>query len=327
MARIIISTKDMPREEWLEYRRLGIGGSDAGAIIGMNPYATPYSVWADKTGRLPEKEDNEAMRQGRDFEDYVAKRFEEKSGKRVRRYNYMLMHEQHDFITANIDRVVSGEYAGLECKTTSILNLKKFKDGEFPDQYYAQCVHYLAVTGWDRWYLGVVILGVGFKIYMLTRKKDDVCPDWCESMVYVDDGEIALLTGAEVEFWKTYVEPDKAPPVDGFKPTTDALSAIYQGGDYEIIALSEIDVIKGYLDVKSDIKALEKAKESYEQALKAKLGDCERGECGGYAVTWRTQQRNSFDFKRFAKENPEVDLSSYYSSTTYRVFGVKEVKN
>ena len=74
MARIIISTKDMPREEWLEYRRLGIGGSDAGAIIGMNPYATPYSVWADKTGRLPEKEDNEAMRQGRDFEDYVAKK-------------------------------------------------------------------------------------------------------------------------------------------------------------------------------------------------------------------------------------------------------------
>ena len=327
MARIIISTKDMPREEWLEYRRRGIGGSDAGAIIGMNPYATPYSVWADKTGRLPEKEDNEAMRQGRDFEDYVAKRFEEKSGKRVRHYNYMLMHEQHDFITANIDRVVSGEYAGLECKTTSILNLKKFKDGEFPDQYYAQCVHYLAVTGWDRWYLAVVVLGSDFKIYMLTRKNDDVCPDWCESMVYVDDGEIALLTGAEVEFWKTYVEPDKAPPVDGFKPTTDALSAIYQGGDDEVIALSEIDVIKGYLDVKADIKALEKAKDRYEQALKATLGDCERGECGGYAVTWRTQQRNSFDFKRFAKENPELDLSSYYNSTTYRVFRVKEVKN
>lgn len=326
MARIIVSTKDMPREEWLEYRRLGLGGSDAGAIIGMNPYATPYSVWADKTGRLPEKEDNEAMRQGRDLEDYVAKRFKEKSGKRVRHYNYMLMHERHDFITANIDRVVSGEYAGLECKTTSILNLKKFKDREFPDQYYAQCVHYLAVTGWDRWYLAVVVLGSDFKIYMLTRKNDDVCPDWCESMVYVDDGEIALLTGAEVEFWKTYVEPDKAPPLDGFKPTTDALSAIYQGGDDEIIALSE-DVIKGYMDVKADIKFLEKAKDRYEQAIKATLGDCERGECRGYSVTWRTQKRNSFDSKRFAAEHPEMDLSSYYNSTTYRVFGVKEVKN
>lgn len=326
MARIIVSTKDMPREEWLEYRRLGLGGSDAGAIIGMNPYATPYSVWADKTGRLPEKEDNEAMRQGRDLEDYVAKRFEEKSGKRVRHYNYMLMHEQHDFITANIDRAVYGEYAGLECKTTSLLNLKKFKDEEFPYQYYAQCVHYLAVTGWDRWYLAVVVLGSDFKIYMLTRKNDDICPDWCESMVYVDDGEIALLTGAEVEFWKTYVEPDKAPPLDGFKPTTDALSAIYQGGDDEIIALSE-DVIKGYLDVKADIKFLEKEKDRYEQAIKATLGDCERGECRGYSVTWRTQKRNSFDSKRFAAEHPEMDLSSYYNSTTYRVFGVKEVKN
>ena len=67
----------MDREKWLEERRKGIGGSDAAALVGMNSYSTPYTVWADKTGRLPEKEDSEAMRQGRDLEQYVAERFME----------------------------------------------------------------------------------------------------------------------------------------------------------------------------------------------------------------------------------------------------------
>ncbi len=57
----------LTHEEWLEERRKSIGGSDAAALVGMNPYVTPYMLWADKTGRLPPKEDNEAMRQGRDL--------------------------------------------------------------------------------------------------------------------------------------------------------------------------------------------------------------------------------------------------------------------
>lgn len=77
-----ISTAKMSREEWLEERRKSIGGSDAAAVIGMSRFASPYTVWMDKTGRLPEKEDTEAMRIGRDLEEYVAKRFEEASGKR-----------------------------------------------------------------------------------------------------------------------------------------------------------------------------------------------------------------------------------------------------
>ena len=66
-----ISTVGMSHDEWLEHRRRSVGGSDAAAIIGLNGWASPYSVWAEKTGRLPPKEDNEAMRQGRDLEAYV----------------------------------------------------------------------------------------------------------------------------------------------------------------------------------------------------------------------------------------------------------------
>lgn len=80
----------LTREEWLAERRKGIGGSDAAAIIGMNHYVTPYMLWADKTGQLPEQEDNEAMRQGRDLEQYVADRFIEATGKRVRRHTAII---------------------------------------------------------------------------------------------------------------------------------------------------------------------------------------------------------------------------------------------
>lgn len=77
-----ISTKGMSRDEWLQLRQKTIGGSDAAAIIGLNKWETPYSVWAEKTGRIAHTEDNEAMRTGRDLEEYVAKRFEEATGKK-----------------------------------------------------------------------------------------------------------------------------------------------------------------------------------------------------------------------------------------------------
>lgn len=71
----MIPIGNLSRNEWLQLRKNGIGGSDAGAICGLNPYASPLSVYMDKTGGLEEKEDNEAMRQGRDLEEYVARRF------------------------------------------------------------------------------------------------------------------------------------------------------------------------------------------------------------------------------------------------------------
>ena len=85
-----ISTRGMSREEWLEERRKSLGGSDMGAVLGLNRYRSPYTVWAEKTGRIGETPDNEAMRVGRDLEQYVASRFEEASRMPVRRMNYLM---------------------------------------------------------------------------------------------------------------------------------------------------------------------------------------------------------------------------------------------
>lgn len=162
MARVIVKTISLSHEDWLGYRRKGLGGSDASTVCGLNPYSSKLTLWADKTGRLPEKEDNEAMRTGRDLEQYVASRFEEATGKRVHRKNAMFAHDKYDFITANVDREVVGENAGLECKTTSAYARSDFENGEVPLNYLCQCRHYMNVMGYDKMYLAVLVMGRAF---------------------------------------------------------------------------------------------------------------------------------------------------------------------
>ena len=125
----LVSTLNMEHKEWLENRRKGIGGSDAGSICGLNPYSSAIAVFQDKTQPLTEKPDNESMRQGRDLEEYVARRFMEETGKKVRRANAIFYKEEQPFMLANVDRLIVGENAGLECKTASAYSADKWKDG------------------------------------------------------------------------------------------------------------------------------------------------------------------------------------------------------
>lgn len=312
MANLIrISTTGMTREEWLEARRSGIGGSDAATVVGMNPWASPYSLWADKTGRLPEKEDTEAMRIGRDLEGYVAERFEEATGKSVRRRNAILTDPEKPWAHANIDREIVGERAGLECKTTNVLNLKMYKGGEFPDNYYCQCMHYLGVTGWDRWYLAILVVGSGFFVFTLER----------------DEDEIKLLMDAEKAFWDTYIVPDTPPDVDGAKPTTDAIGQIYADTNKgETVTLRLDPALLDMIDaLKQQKKNIQEQLDNIENIIKLEMGNSEIGSAAaGYKVTWKPQTRTTFDHKRFAAEHPDMDLKDYYKSSTSRVLRIRK---
>ena len=68
----LVSTRNLSKEDWLRYRKCGITGTDAGAILGLNPYRSAFQVYHDKISDTIENIDNEAMRQGRDLEDYYA---------------------------------------------------------------------------------------------------------------------------------------------------------------------------------------------------------------------------------------------------------------
>lgn len=304
-----ISTVGMEHDVWLEHRRNAIGGSDASSIIGLNPWSSPYTVWADKLGKLPPKEDNEAMRLGRDLEDYVAKRFTEKTGKKVRRENAIIYNDDYPFAHANVDRMVVGEDAGLECKTTSVLNLKKFKNGAFPGNYYVQCVHYLMVTGCKRWYLGVLVLGEGFYDFTIER----------------DEEEIAALAKSEKEFWE-YVQTKTPPMVDGNESTTKTISALYPQSNDEVVGLTAYNrELAEYTSLSAQIKALEERKEECANKVKAFMKEAGKGESERFRVSFGTTSRSSFDAKRFAADHTDIDLSQYYKKSEYRTFKVTEV--
>lgn len=321
-----ILTRGMSREDWLEERRKSLGGSDMGAVLGLNRYRSPYTVWAEKTGRIGDEPENEAMRVGRDLEPYVASRFEEASRKSVRRMNYLLRREDCPHLHANIDRQVLGESSGLECKTASALNLKRYDGGDFPESYYAQCVSYLAVTGWQRWYLAALVLGKGFYCYQITTVKDDETPEWCESSVYVSPEEIEAVKRCAEDFWHDYVESDSPPPMDGAESTTETIATIYEGGGGEVELFGRESLIEQYQYLMNRKKAIEKDADAIKQQLMTDLGDNERGCCGKYTVDWKGQSRQTFDAKTFAKDHPEVDLSAYYKTTNFRKFAVKEDK-
>ena len=291
-----VSTKGMSREDWLAQRRKTIGGSDAAAIVGLSRYSTPYTIFMDKTGRLPDKPDTEAMRLGRDLEDYVAKRWQEATGKKVRRVQAMLYNPLYPFAHADVDRMVIGEDAGLECKTTSTLDVKQFNGVEFPEKYYAQCVHYLAVTGVKRWYLAVLVFGRGFFEFTLER----------------DQLEIDALMTAEAEFWTENVAKDNPPPPDGSQATTDALQVIYaESQDEERDLFGRETMLDEYMQLKRQKRAIEDRMGEIENSLKEDLQEAERGRCGFYTISWKSQQRSTFQPKAFAQAYPNIDLTPF----------------
>lgn len=306
----ITKVKTANHEEWLALRSKYIGGSDAAAVVGLNNFSTPYALWAEKTGQVPCFAGNLTTEVGTYLEDFVAKKFQEITGKKVRKVNQSFFNSDYPFAIANIDRDIIGEDAGLEIKTTSELNLKRFKGGEYPANYYCQCVHYMAVTGKQRWYLAVLIGNREFKWFTIER----------------DEAEIAALMTAEADFWE-HVKKGTPPPVDGHTATTEAIETIYANSDDSVCDLTGYsENLRQYMELKQQIKELETLADEVANKIKAFMGESGGGECDNFRVSWKSSARRTFDSKRFAKENPDIDLSDYYKESNSRSFRVTEMK-
>ncbi|GHU71880.1 hypothetical protein FACS1894184_19230 [Clostridia bacterium] len=299
----LVSTRNMPRQQWLAMRRKGIGGSDCAAILGRSRWKSAYSVWVDKMGYADNKE-TEALRQGRDFEEYVAKRFVEETGKRVYRANQMYIRKDKPWMLANIDRRVFDDgvsISGLECKTSNGLWLREFKNGAYPDEYYFQCQHYMAVTGAKKWYLCVLVFQQEPQVYEILRDEDD----------------IRILEDAEEAFWKNHIETAIEPPIDGSDSTARALGRFYSRPDSTMV-INETDILERLTSIKDALKDIEASKKSLENLIKAEIGDSDGMISGEYSATWRIKTRDSFDSKRFVKDNPSIDVKKYIKTATYR---------
>lgn len=307
-----IPTANMSREEWVTARLSSIGGSDAGALLGMNPYKSPYALWAEKTGKVPPDDlgEKEAVRLGQDLEQYVAERWTEATGKRLRRDNNILKNPEYPFAHANIDRAVIGETdAGFEAKTTSSYEIGKMcRNGEFPPTWLCQVTHYMMVTGANRWYLGVLVFGQGFYHFEIQRNED----------------EIAALAAAEADFWR-HVETDTPPETDGSEATKEALMTIYAdstpGESIDLTpASSDLALIS---EIRKQITDLENREAACKARLMEYMGDAESGEFGKYRVTWKTQSRSTFDRKSFEKDNGAIP-EKYFNASKSRPFRIIE---
>lgn len=303
-----ISLAGTSNTDWLRLRKSGIGGSDAGAICGVNPYSSAMKVFQDKTSDQIEEQDNEAIRIGHDLEDYVAQRFMEATGLKVRKSNFMYRSVEHPFMIADVDRLVVGEDAGLECKTASAYNADKWADGNIPLHYIMQCYHYMAVTGKRVWYIAAVILGREFTYRRL---------EW-------DDELISRLTAVEEEFWNDYVVKGIIPPPDGSKVCDEVIEQYFhtakKASAVELVGFDE--KLDRREEIIAFVKELQEEQKQIEQEIKLFMQDNERAQSEHYRVTWSNINTTKLDTARIKSEKPEL-YADYAKASNYRRFEVK----
>lgn len=306
-----ISTLGMKREEWLKLRKKGIGGSDAGAVCGLNPYTSPAAVYRDKTTDGVAMPDNEAMRQGRDLEKYVAQRFTEETGMKVRCSNKMYWSEEYPFMYADVDRLITGEDAGLECKTVSAYNADKWKDGAVPVHYLIQCIHYMIVTGKRVWYIAAVILGQGF-VY---------------SRIEWDEEFAKQLIALESDFWNNHVLPGQMPDPDGSESCSAVLEEYFHGTrkDESVALPPDMEErLNRRQNISEEIKRLEKEKTQIEQEVKVFMDGHGEANSEHYRVIWQEIDSERLDIKRLKQEQPEI-YHKYVRGTRSSRFTVKVI--
>ena len=252
------------------------------------------------------------MRLGRDLEDYVAQRFCEATGKKVRRNNFMWCHDEHRCMIADVDREIIGENAGLECKTTQAWGGKVIMKGEIPLTYYVQCMHYMAVMGYDRVYLAVLIFGKGFFHFTIER----------------DEDEIAALVASEAAFWRDHVEAGISPDPDGSQSAEQAVDAIWgnRAQEDELLMFDFSDDMRELCDLAAAEKEIKRQKDAIKQRLQAALGEHMVGSSDRYVITWRPQERSSIDSRRLYRERPDI-YREYLTTSSTRIFKIKEIEN
>lgn len=310
-AKLIMTVEEMKdHKAWEKLRNIGIGGSDAAIIAGLNRWKSPYQLWLEKTGQVEPEDisDNEYVYWGTVLEQLVADRFCELTGKKVRKCG-MMQSLTHEFMLANVDRLVVGENAGLECKTANGFKAKEWESDNVPDSYYLQCQHYMAVTGCEKWYIACLIGGNHFVWKEIPRNEED----------------ITALIEAENAFWEDNVKVGLMPDVDGSKSCSQALAERFPGGVTDSITLpKEADELLAEIDELNE--AADRIKdqiESKKNSVKLMLGDHEIAYAGERKVTWKTQAgRTTIDSKKLKIEMPDVYEKYSKQGNPIRVFKI-----
>ena len=226
----------MNKQEWLRERKHYIGGSDLGAICGLNPYRTALDVYLDKTSDDITEETSPAMRWGNLLEDVVAKAYSEDTGYFLKIADGPIYHSEYKFLAANIDRWVGKrkdirEYI-LECKTAGFNKGKEWGDSgtdQIPESYLVQVAYYAAICDVPKVDIAVLIGGQDFRIYTYNKNKE------------LEEKLIKIACN----FWRNHIEKRIPPKCVN---TRDTFNLFPQSNYQEIVA--EDNIIQKWEELK-----------------------------------------------------------------------------
>lgn len=261
-------------QEWLEWRKKGIGASEAAAILGLCPYSTPNDVFLDKTGRADAFEGNMATQRGQDLEGKARAMYELISMEDMP--PAVAVHPKYEIMRASLDGLRSDGKKILEIKCPGAESHEKAKQGIVPDHYMIQIQHQLAVTGAD-----------SCDYFSYSYK------DGSYGLVEViSDLELqAKIVIAVNEFWNSHIIPDVAPPL------TDRDVKIVDDNSEVVMICKRIE---------ANSKNMKKSELDELKALAIKLGNHPKIKCGNVKIS-TVNRAGKFSFHKLTiKENAEV---------------------
>ena len=310
MYQVLTATEGLSYGDWLSFRRLGIGGSDASIVCGVNRYTSSIELWMDKTGQFPCQEAGEPAYWGQQLESLVKTEFTKRTGIEVTPVHQILQSETYPFMLANLDGICECSKHGtcvFEAKTASAFKSSEW-DNKIPPEYMLQVQHYMAVTGYKGTYIAVLIGGNQF--------------DW--RFIARDDELIDMLIQLEHDFWE-HVKT-KIPPIpDGSEASAKFLNELFpESIEKSQIPLPDeaVGLICQYDNACEQLERYTEQKREAENLLKLMLGKNENGTSGNNVLTWKTVTQEHLDTKAFKEEHPGLFLK-YTKQATHRRFSIK----
>lgn len=310
-ATVLTSTENMPYADWLEYRKQGIGGSDASVVCGISRYKSPVELWMEKTNQIPCQEAGEAAYWGTQLEAMVRTEFSKRTGVEVRRVLQLLQSAEYPFMLANLDGVCEHPDLGtcvFEAKTASAYKVGEWDDA-IPDEYMLQIQHYMAVTGYQGAYIAVLIGGNTFRWRFVAR----------------DESLIASLIELEADFWN-HVKDGTPPPLDGSNAAVRFLSEQFPNSTPQsqiILPDTAAELLRQYEDACEQLEDIAQQKQQAENLLKQMMGENEIGKLENHIVTWKSIAQERLDSKTLKAEHPAL-YRKYTNRTSYRRFSVRK---
>jgi len=275
------------RSEWLAARKGGLGASDIPVVLGESPFKTPYALWAEKCGMLPDEDlarEKEAVDWGLTLEAPIAYKFGERLGRTVEVpvTRTMHVHPDYPFLRSTLDALqwkggITTPPGDLQIKTTHAYNLKEWKDGQTPLMYEIQVAAELFVSGLTWGSLACLIGGQRLECRDIERDDD-----------FID----AAMPHLE-RFWE-HVEKRIPPQVDASDATRRVLAKMHPNDNGQSITLpAEAAEWQRELEfAKEKIAALKVLKELNENRLRAAIGDYTFGDLpDGSRLSLKTQTR------------------------------------